>query len=51
MLPAFILAISAWNKKTIKFKQMLTVILMLAGLICFWLFFKAIDFSEKILHP
>ena len=27
---------------------MLTVILILAGLICFWLFFKSIDFLEKI---
>jgi len=27
---------------------MLTIILFLAGLICFWLFFKSIDWFEKI---
>jgi len=31
-----------------KSNTMLTVMLMLAGLICFWLFFKAIDYCEKI---
>jgi hypothetical protein len=31
-----------------KNKKMLTIILVLAGLICFYLFFKAIDFFEKI---
>jgi len=32
----------------LKQKYMLTVILILAGLICFALFFKAIDFFDKI---
>jgi len=27
---------------------MLTIILIIAGLLCFWLFFKSIDFFEKI---
>jgi len=28
--------------------DMLTILLILAGLICFWLFFKSIDWFEKI---
>jgi len=27
---------------------MLTVVLVIAGLICFWLFFKSVDWFEKI---
>jgi len=27
---------------------MLTVVLIIAGLICFWLFFKSVDWFEKI---
>jgi len=30
------------------FYAMMTIILLLAGLICFALFFKAIDFFDKI---
>jgi len=31
-----------------KFKAMLTLMLFVAGLICFYLFYKSIDFFEKI---
>jgi hypothetical protein len=31
-----------------KLPAMLTVILFLAGLVCFWVFFKSIDYFEKI---
>lgn len=33
---------------TKKMKKMLTIILLSAGALCFWLFFKSIDFFEKI---
>jgi len=31
-----------------KSKNMLAVILILAGFICFWFFFKCVDWFEKI---
>lgn len=31
-----------------KYLAMLTFLLFVAGLVCFWLFFKSIDFFEKI---
>lgn len=37
----------AYSRQT-KQKAMLTIILVLAGLACFALFFKAIDFFDKI---
>jgi hypothetical protein len=33
---------------SIKKEIMITLLLLLAGLICFWLFFKSIDWFEKI---
>jgi hypothetical protein len=36
------------NPVTINRKKMLTIILLVAGAVCFWLFFKSIDFFEKI---
>jgi len=29
-------------------KNMLTILLLAAGLICFWFFFKTVDWFEKI---
>jgi hypothetical protein len=39
---------SMFNYQTYKSLIMLTIILFAAGLICFWLFFKSIDWFEKI---
>jgi len=33
---------------TIKYRTMMTAILFLAGLVCFYLFFKSIDYFENI---
>lgn len=33
---------------TILNRMLLSFLLLLAGLLCFWLFFKSIDFFEKI---
>ena len=33
---------------TIQKATMLTIILLLSGLVCFWLFYKAADWFEKI---
>jgi hypothetical protein len=39
---------TSFGNKKAKTSTMLTAILVLAGLICFALFFKAIDFFDKI---
>lgn len=31
-----------------KYNNMMVLILLLAGLICFWIFFKSIDFFENV---
>lgn len=35
-------------QSTILNRMLLSFLLLLAGLLCFWLFFKSIDFFEKI---
>jgi len=37
-----------WHFIIIKIKSMLTIVLIVAGLLCFVLFFKSIDFFDKI---
>jgi hypothetical protein len=37
-----------WFPKNIKNSIMLTLILLLSGLVCFYIFYKSIDFFEKI---
>lgn len=39
---------SAGKNRNIKLIYMLTILLILAGLLCFALFFKSIDFFDKI---
>ena len=36
-----------WLDMASNIKKMTTFLLLIAGLICFWLFFKSIDFFEK----
>lgn len=38
----------SWYFQDLKHFNMMTILLFVAGLICFWLFFKSIDWFEKI---
>ena len=42
------LAISEFIKKNKTMETVLTIVLLAAGLGCFWLFYKSIDFFENI---
>ena len=39
---------ASFRAKQAKHIKMLTVIYLLSGLLCFWLFYKAVDLFEKI---
>jgi hypothetical protein len=37
-----------WQYSAVKNENMLTLLLFAAGFICFWFFFKSVDWFEKI---